>query len=127
MLTRQCVSNRRNFRANCLRGESARKTKIRNGCNKWPQIAHVSRRKMQPVVWRARWKNTPAMNLLSETSAASADPAGEELRRRDALPELSRFLTQERHPVHLVGVAGSGMSGLAELLIDLGHPVSGSA
>ena len=66
------------------------------------------------------------MNLLSETSAACADPAGEELRRRDALPELSRFLTQERHPVHLVGVAGSGMSGLAGLLIELGHAVSGS-
>src|SRR5205807_7228810 len=58
--------------------------------------------------------------------AACADPAGEELRRCDALPELSRFLTQERHPVHLVGVAGSGMSGLAGLLIELGHAVSGS-
>ncbi len=66
------------------------------------------------------------MNVLSETSAACADPAGEELRRCDALPELSRFLTQERHPVHLVGVAGSGMSGLAGLLIELGHAVSGS-
>ena len=66
------------------------------------------------------------MNVLSETGPASADPAGEELRRRDARPELSRFLTQERHPVHLVGVAGSGMSGLAGLLIELGHAVSGS-
>jgi UDP-N-acetylmuramate--L-alanine ligase/UDP-N-acetylenolpyruvoylglucosamine reductase len=66
------------------------------------------------------------MNLLSEKTAACADPAGEELRRRDALPELSRFLTGERHPIHLVGVAGSGMSGLAGLLIELGHAVSGS-
>src|SRR6266568_4816038 len=125
-LTRQFFSNSRKSRVNCSRGESASRSKIRNGCSKWPQIAHVWRRKMQPVVWRARWKNTPAMNLLSETSAACADPAGEELRRRDALPELSRFLTQERHPVHLVGVAGSGMSGLAGLLIELGHAVSGS-
>src|SRR6266536_1257639 len=125
-LTRQFFSNSRKSRVNCSRGESASRSRIRNGCSKWPQIAHVWRRKMQPVAWQARWKNTPAMNLLSETSAAYADPAGEELRRRDALPELSRFLTQERHPVHLVGVAGSGMSGLAGLLIELGHAVSGS-
>src|SRR5438132_920339 len=125
-LTRQFFSNSRKSRVNCSRGESASRSKIRNGCSKWPQIAHVWRRKMQPVAWQARWKNTPAMNVLSETSAACADPAGEELRRCDALPELSRFLTQERHPVHLVGVAGSGMSGLAGLLIELGHAVSGS-
>ena len=66
------------------------------------------------------------MNLRSETTAAHADPAREELRRRDALPELSQFLTGERHRIHLVGVAGSGMSGLAGLLIELGHAVSGS-
>src|SRR6266436_1429093 len=125
-LTRQFFSNSRKSRVNCSRGEFASRSRIRNGCSKWPQIAHVWRRKMQPVAWQARWKNTPAMNLLSETSAACADPAGEELRRCDALPELSRFLTQERHPVHLVGVAGSGMSGLAGLLIELGHAVSGS-
>ena len=28
--------------------------------------------------------------------------------------------------IHLIGVAGSGMSGMASLLIDLGHKVSGS-
>ena len=28
--------------------------------------------------------------------------------------------------VHLIGVAGSGMSGLARLLIQMGHRVSGS-
>src|SRR3954469_1227320 len=39
---------------------------------------------------------------------------------------LTRFLTQERHRVHLVGVAGSGMSGIAALLLELGHQVSGS-
>ena len=40
--------------------------------------------------------------------------------------DLPRFLTQEHHGIHLVGVAGSGMSGLAALLIELGHTVSGS-
>ncbi|MEP6603535.1 MAG: UDP-N-acetylmuramate--L-alanine ligase [Spartobacteria bacterium] len=45
-----------------------------------------------------------------------------------ALPDLDlcKFLTQERHRVHLIGVAGSGMSGLAALLLELGHQVSGS-
>ena len=66
------------------------------------------------------------MNLASEATAAYADPAREESRRRDTLPDLSRFLTAEQHRIHLVGVAGSGMSGLAGLLIALGHAVSGS-
>jgi UDP-N-acetylmuramate--L-alanine ligase/UDP-N-acetylenolpyruvoylglucosamine reductase len=42
--------------------------------------------------------------------------------------ELSQRLTDLSRPlrVHLVGVAGSGMSGLALLLIGMGHRVSGS-
>src|SRR6267378_1243403 len=40
--------------------------------------------------------------------------------------DLAKFLTQERHAVHLIGVAGSGMSGIAGLLLQLGHQVSGS-
>ncbi|MEP6955780.1 MAG: UDP-N-acetylmuramate--L-alanine ligase [Chthoniobacterales bacterium] len=39
---------------------------------------------------------------------------------------LQTQLTQERHRVHLIGVAGSGMSGIAALLLELGHQVSGS-
>jgi UDP-N-acetylmuramate--alanine ligase len=40
--------------------------------------------------------------------------------------DLTNWLTRERHRVHLVGVAGSGMSGLAALLLQLGHEVRGS-
>ena len=40
--------------------------------------------------------------------------------------ELAKFLTRERHAIHLIGVAGSGMSGIAGLLLQLGHDVSGS-
>ena len=40
--------------------------------------------------------------------------------------DLPIFLTHERHRIHLVGVAGSGMSGIAALLLELGHDVSGS-
>ncbi len=40
--------------------------------------------------------------------------------------DLARFLTQERHAIHLLGVAGSGMSGIAALLLELGHDVRGS-
>jgi UDP-N-acetylmuramate--alanine ligase len=40
--------------------------------------------------------------------------------------DLCQFLTRERHRVHLIGVAGSGMSGVAGLLLQLGHDVSGS-
>ena len=40
--------------------------------------------------------------------------------------DLGEFLTRAKHRVHLVGVAGSGMSGIAALLLELGHEVSGS-
>src|SRR5581483_1438326 len=40
--------------------------------------------------------------------------------------DLAKFFAHERHRVHLIGVAGSGMSGLAALLLELGHEVSGS-
>src|SRR4051812_49655600 len=39
---------------------------------------------------------------------------------------LQQMLTRERHRIHLIGVAGSGMSGIAALLLELGHDVSGS-
>jgi UDP-N-acetylmuramate--alanine ligase len=41
-------------------------------------------------------------------------------------PNLQQMLTRERHRIHLLGVAGSGMSGIAALLLELGHDVSGS-
>jgi UDP-N-acetylmuramate--L-alanine ligase/UDP-N-acetylenolpyruvoylglucosamine reductase len=40
--------------------------------------------------------------------------------------DLPEWLTHEHHRIHLVGVAGSGMSGIAALLLELGHEVSGS-
>jgi len=40
--------------------------------------------------------------------------------------DLPKLLTGERHRIHLIGVAGSGMSGIAALLLELGHNVSGS-
>ncbi len=40
--------------------------------------------------------------------------------------ELSAFLHGPPRRIHLIGVAGSGMSGIASLLLALGHHVSGS-
>lgn len=42
--------------------------------------------------------------------------------------ETSERLLDREHPmrIHLLGVAGSGMSGLAALLLEMGHKVSGS-
>ncbi|HEY0369048.1 MAG TPA: UDP-N-acetylmuramate--L-alanine ligase, partial [Chthoniobacterales bacterium] len=40
--------------------------------------------------------------------------------------DLQQQLTRERHRIHLIGVAGSGMSGIAALLLELGHDVRGS-
>src|SRR3954469_14798810 len=38
---------------------------------------------------------------------------------------LADILSNSSNRVHLIGVAGSGMSGLAGLLLALGHQVSG--
>src|SRR5437773_10969739 len=40
--------------------------------------------------------------------------------------DLPKLLTREHHKIHLIGVAGSGMSGITALLLELGHEVSGS-
>ena len=40
--------------------------------------------------------------------------------------ELAQFLHGSPRRIHLIGVAGSGMSGIAALLLALGHRVSGS-
>src|SRR5206468_3292724 len=53
------------------------------------------------------WKNIRLMKLVSDL-------------------DLPKFLTREQHRIHLIGVAGSGMSGIAALLLELGHNVSGS-
>src|SRR3954469_23851802 len=64
---------------------------------------------MPPPSWLKRWKGIPnrIMTLASDL-------------------DLQQMLTRERHRVHLIGVAGSGMSGIAALLLELGHEVSGS-
>jgi len=70
------------------------------------------------------------MKPVSENpSAAAQSPpwTGPVATSERAVPlDLPGFLTRERHRIHLVGVAGSGMSGIAALLIELGHTVSGS-
>src|SRR6058998_1856754 len=66
------------------------------------------------------------MKPASEECDALADSAREEFPSRVPPLDLPRFLTREHHRIHLIGVAGSGMSGLAGLLIELGHAVSGS-
>src|SRR6059036_2573655 len=73
---------------------------------------------MRLGAWLRRWRNIRLMKLASEERGATADGV-------ESL-DLQRFLTQERHRIHLIGVAGSGMSGLAALLLELGHEVSGS-
>ena len=46
---------------------------------------------------------------------------------RPEMTDLSPLLTDRSKPlhIHLIGVAGSGMSGLALLLLGMGHKVSG--
>src|SRR6058998_1053897 len=62
---------------------------------------------MRPDSWLQPWRNIRPMKHASEL-------------------DLPKLLTREHHKIHLVGVAGSGMSGIAALLLELGHQVSGS-
>jgi UDP-N-acetylmuramate--alanine ligase len=67
--------------------------------------------------------------VSEERSAPEQSPpwTGPAATSERAVPlDLPGFLTREHHRIHLVGVAGSGMSGIAALLIELGHAVSGS-
>jgi len=57
------------------------------------------------------------------TRAVDVDLATKQVRPTGG---LAHWLTRERHRIYLVGVAGSGMSGLAGLLLQLGHEVRGS-
>src|SRR6266540_3468363 len=70
------------------------------------------------------------MKPVSEERSAPEQPppwTGPAATSERAVPlDLTGFLTHEHHRIHLVGVAGSGMSGIAALLIGLGHTVSGS-
>jgi UDP-N-acetylmuramate--L-alanine ligase len=45
---------------------------------------------------------------------------------RSSAPLISRYKTRHAARVHFVGVGGIGMSGIAEVLINLGYSVSGS-
>jgi len=70
------------------------------------------------------------MKPVSEEQSVPEQPppwTGPAATSERAVPlDLPGFLTREHHRIHLVGVAGSGMSGIAALLIELGHAVSGS-
>src|SRR2546427_6401539 len=85
---------------------------------------------MPPGMWPQPWKDIRLMKPVSEGRSAPEQPppwTGPVATSERAVPlDLPGFLTRERHRIHLVGVAGSGMSGIAALLIELGHTVSGS-
>ena len=81
-------------------------------------------------MWPQPWKDIRLMKPVSEGRSAPEQPppwSRPVATSERAVPlDLPGFLTRERHRIHLVGVAGSGMSGIAALLIELGHTVSGS-
>src|SRR5947208_204937 len=90
---------------------------IRQSCAECRRFPHGWREKMQLTALPQRLRSTPM------TSALDVDLATGRVRPNGG---LAGWLTREHHRVHLVGVAGAGMSGLAALLLELGHEVSGS-
>lgn len=76
---------------------------------------------LTPFQTSRNWKSCyDAALLMTPSSAITPHPLA-------SIQKLSNFLLRGiPHEVHLIGVAGSGMSGLASLLLSLGHHVSGS-
>ena len=82
--------------------------------------------------WRGRlprWPTTPP--LASAWARAASGLARPARRRRDCRPHpgpgwSARLMLGRTRRVHFVGVGGIGMSGIAELLANLGYAVSGS-
>ena len=74
------------------------------------------------VPHRGTGPRAPGLEAGLRTPGSEADPGTPGLRGGPAVPGL------ERGPrtVHLVGVGGAGMSGLARLLLAAGHRVTGS-
>ena len=98
--------------------------------DRWLRILRASRRRTRPGTSPRPWKDIRLMKPVSEERSTPEQPppwTGPVATSERAMPlDLPGFLTRERHRIHLVGVAGSGMSGIAALLIELGHTVSGS-
>src|SRR4030095_15625941 len=104
---------------------------IQSGSNRWLQILRGWLRRTRPGAWSRLWRDIRLMKPVSEDCSVTAHPpppqTGSAAGSVCTLPlDLPAFFTREQHRIHLVGVAGSGMSGIAALLIDLGHIVSGS-
>ncbi len=69
--------------------------------------------------------HSPRFGVISGLSDSSPDPRPN-YRSMDTGQILADILVAGEMRIHLIGVAGSGMSGIAGLLLALGHRVSGS-
>src|ERR1051325_2000659 len=110
-----CWSRNRKSSATLLRSKSGSSWKIDKNFVACRKVPSASRRRTQPIASLQRWRNTPSMQSVRDVDPSTLLGTG-----------IATWLTRERHRVHLIGVAGSGMSGLAGLLLALGHQVSGS-
>ena len=87
-----------------------------------------------PQAELSRRRRSPALLALTRPAAAAGDGAqgaraGQARRgarrRRRAAWSCARMKHKVKH-IHFVGIGGAGMSGIAEVLLNLGYQVSGS-
>src|SRR5690606_33227720 len=93
-----------------------------------------SRTRRSSPTWRPVWRQpVGAMGpTASSTSCRRRSPPRRRRRRRQGSvdgmisPDLDQELPDDLGSVHFVGIGGSGMSGIARLLLEAGHRVTGS-
>ena len=73
---------------------------------------------MQPKIL-PRWSSTPLSEVISLDTAKMADT---KLKQK----ALATKVPFDLGPIHFVGIGGIGMSGIAEVMINLGYQVQGS-
>src|SRR5205807_660032 len=74
----------------------------------------------------ARTRDAAALAALGRMSCGAACTNETERNCRQLHPHRGWSMFEKKHHVHFVGIGGIGMSGIAEVLLNLGYTVSGS-
>ena len=94
--------------------------KSRNGWSRWSTL---------PESWRAPMQQRGSQNCSSDwrslSAVAAADGVSSRRHRIQGTQRRTRMFGKIRK-IHFVGIGGIGMSGIAEVLLNLGFTVSGS-
>src|SRR6185437_6201684 len=94
----------------------------RHACKPWPQPLAQSAGSMPRTaspIWCSRWRPGAQFSRYFRCRLFAGDG-------QERVPGAPMRLPRDIGPVHFVGIGGIGMSGIAEVLVNLGYTVQGS-